>query len=84
MMWFAAERYLHCMTGMSHLHQDGQTRFEHKYGYKTFEPNESANLTLAEMDGLRCLHAYLMSIGESTAHKQIVQVDLLHQSLRVR
>ena len=93
-MWFVAERYIHCMTGMSHLCDDGQTKFEHKYGYKTFDPIVNAdksdsddlalsNLSAIEMCGLRHLFVYLTSIGESTASKHLAQVDLLHQSLKV-
>ena len=85
-MWFVAERYIHCITGISRLFYDGHTKFEHKFGYKTFEPskqsNKISNLTAIEMEGLRHLYIFLRNIGFATSH-HIAQVDLLHQSLRV-
>ena len=89
MMWFVLERYVHCLTGTTHMDEssefDGEPSDERK-AYKTFQPT-SFRINKHEGIGLRAIYDFLAGLSESKRRdrvpKVIVQPDLLFQSFKV-
>jgi hypothetical protein len=88
MIWFVIERYLHCLTGITHIDSDEiNPRIQ---ACKTFEPT-NLSLNPIELNGLHSLVKFLenkqLQSDSSKFHasipKQMVQTDLLLQSIKL-
>lgn len=88
MMWFVMERYVHCLTGVTHmddLSDANAVDTENRKAYKTFQPSQKLIITKHEYQGLRALYDFLTALPESKRQKpkQIVQSILLLQTFKV-
>lgn len=75
-MWFVAERYVHCVTGVTHLSETEP--------FQTFG-GDGQGLNANEADGLKAILEHLKGLSEPKrgVPKEIVQPDVLLQSLQV-
>lgn len=83
-MWFVVERYVHCLTGVTHL-DDGSFDESNKVAYQTFKPSPSLQLNKIERNGLLTIFNYLNNLNRNkrSVPSEIVQADLLLSSLQV-
>jgi F-box/leucine-rich repeat protein 10/11 len=83
MLWFVLDRYVHCLTGITHVNTS-ETHLNR--AYKTFEPTNS-NLNKYELDGLNILYKFLVDSKlyqrQSTVPAQLVQSEELINSIKL-
>ena len=86
MMWFVLERYVHCLSGVTHLDCGGGGGGEpgERKPFKTFQAANDVKLNRHELQGMQALYAFLAGLSESRRHvpKQIVLPDALLVSFK--
>ena len=87
MIWFVLERYVHCLTGITHIDDfsDSKNAFEVKQPFKTFQPESNQVLNNFELEGLKALYDFLIKLNENKrcVPKEIVQSKVLLESVQV-
>uniref|UniRef100_A0A4Y6ESB8 [histone H3]-dimethyl-L-lysine(36) demethylase n=1 Tax=Brachionus koreanus TaxID=1199090 RepID=A0A4Y6ESB8_9BILA len=86
MIWFVLERYVHCLTGTTHIDDftECKSALEDKQPFKTFQPESNQVLNKFELDGLKALFDFLTGLNENKrcVPKEIVQPKILLESVQ--
>ncbi|CAF0956837.1 unnamed protein product [Brachionus calyciflorus] len=88
-IWFALERYVHCLTGVTHMddynESNNPNEIDLRSAYKTFQPDENLSLNRFELEALQVLYDFVINLNENKrcVPKEIVQANLLLKSIKV-